>query len=340
MKPLLQHAWLKLWESADSPFRYSLDTFKERHIADDTDDDSICARHMIAKYSPGRASKRPLNFIVESLYSSRPPEAFDFTKVGPQEELFYVVRRTSTNENDGACGEELVVSEKATDSAARVLVNINPVEPYHFIMVPPTTGPQFLTLDGLAWGVAFMRECPEALLTFNSLGAGASVNHLHWQGFFPEESYPIFNCSKTVVAQNDKIECSRVDQWPVPVLSCRHLNSTADLASVVSDLFPLIHACQQRNIAHNVFLRRGNDDRHGVSLEMLVALRRVTNAQSVAVGAMQVASLEVLGYWIIPTKEDFARVTYASLLSNLAAAAVDNDTVRAVLSDTQLLPTL
>ncbi|CAE8638158.1 unnamed protein product, partial [Polarella glacialis] len=43
-----------------------------------------------------------------------------------------------------------------------------------------------LTEEAIVLGLAFaMRASPRMWLSFNSIGAGASVNHLHMQGFFP-----------------------------------------------------------------------------------------------------------------------------------------------------------
>lgn len=53
----------------------------------------------------------------------------------------------------------------------------------HFLLVPKGEQPQVLSLEALRLSLAFsFRASPKLWLSFNTLGAGASVNHLHLQG--------------------------------------------------------------------------------------------------------------------------------------------------------------
>lgn len=79
---------------------------------------------------------------------------------------------------------------------ARLLYNKFPFAPMHGLLVPEPLAerPQFLTPDlhGWAWEVA--REAGAAIpgfgLSYNSFGAYASVNHLHFQTFARERPLP------------------------------------------------------------------------------------------------------------------------------------------------------
>jgi hypothetical protein len=70
-----------------------------------------------------------------------------------------------------------------------VLVNVSPLTPGHFLLLPSADGatlPQLLTPSALrlALGVARASRRHDLRLLFNSLGAWASVNHLHLHGVY------------------------------------------------------------------------------------------------------------------------------------------------------------
>lgn len=79
--------------------------------------------------------------------------------------------------------------------AARLLYNKFPFARLHGLLVPePERGlPQMLTpeLHGWAWDSCAHAGFPELRLGYNSTGAGASVNHLHFQSFVPAGPLPI-----------------------------------------------------------------------------------------------------------------------------------------------------
>ncbi|MHB1085792.1 MAG: hypothetical protein ACYCZA_13255 [Thiobacillus sp.] len=70
---------------------------------------------------------------------------------------------------------------------ARMLYNKFPFARLHGLLVPdpPRETPQYLTpeLHGWAWAVCMESGVPGFCLGYNSYGAGASVNHLHFQSF-------------------------------------------------------------------------------------------------------------------------------------------------------------
>ncbi|KAF4705641.1 GDP-D-glucose phosphorylase [Perkinsus olseni] len=75
--------------------------------------------------------------------------------------------------------------------AHALLVNVSPLAYGHCLLCPEYKAcrPQVLTLDALEVPVAFARaadaERDDMKVTFNSLGAWASVNHLHFHVFWP-----------------------------------------------------------------------------------------------------------------------------------------------------------
>lgn len=96
--------------------------------------------------------------------------------------------------------KEVLWQGELADKPARLLYNKFPFAPWHGLLVPEAQQqrPQFLTpeLHGWAWDVA--RTAGQAIpgfgLAYNSYGAYASVNHLHFQTFVRTQPLPVQCC--------------------------------------------------------------------------------------------------------------------------------------------------
>jgi len=79
----------------------------------------------------------------------------------------------------------------------RVLYNKFPFAPYHLIVVasPESAQAQYLTKELHHYIFTLVMNSQHALpglaMGYNSFGAGASVNHLHFQGFIRDEPLPV-----------------------------------------------------------------------------------------------------------------------------------------------------
>ena len=75
-----------------------------------------------------------------------------------------------------------------TAPSSKLIVNVSPLTPGHFILVPFVRSrlPQVLTADALLLALVLVQASrrPDFRVTFNSLGAWASVNHLHLHGVY------------------------------------------------------------------------------------------------------------------------------------------------------------
>lgn len=99
--------------------------------------------------------------------------------------------------------------------ATRLLYNKFPFARLHGLLVPEPLRelPQYLTpeLHDWAWEVCAQSSVPGLCLGYNSTGAGASVNHLHFQSFVLTERLPV---------QNPRfLHNGGVELYPLP---CRH----------------------------------------------------------------------------------------------------------------------
>lgn len=99
--------------------------------------------------------------------------------------------------------KEVLWQGTLADKPARLLYNKFPFAPFHGLLVPEPerTLPQYLSpeLHGWAWQVSHdaAQRLPGFGLAYNSLGAQASVNHLHFQSFVAPRSLPLFDARFT-----------------------------------------------------------------------------------------------------------------------------------------------
>ncbi len=122
---------------------------------------------------PARVS----NEVFNNLYQLFAPEKFHFNKPFLRPEILW------EGEQEGM--------------KMRVLYNKFPFAPWHLLVVPqPELNlPQFLTHQHHAHLMALVASQQHSLpglgMAFNSLGAYASINHLHFQGFVRETPFPV-----------------------------------------------------------------------------------------------------------------------------------------------------
>ena len=101
------------------------------------------------------------------------------------------------NFNKSFLRPEIIWQGSWQGSQLRVLYNKFPFAPYHLIIVPDAELqlPQYLTADyhSMMWGLVEQQQLvlPGFAAGYNSLGACASVNQLHFQSFVRAELLPI-----------------------------------------------------------------------------------------------------------------------------------------------------
>ncbi len=138
--------------------------------------DVVC--NSIRKLRPARASTE----ILKSIYQDFDEAKFHFNKPFLKPEILWQENyKGSGQKNKNVC----------------VLYNKFPFSDYHLLLAisPEKNLPQFLTQEIHEYMVVLVNDAGKAFpgfgVGFNSLAAGASVNHLHFQGFIREEVFPI-----------------------------------------------------------------------------------------------------------------------------------------------------
>ena len=93
--------------------------------------------------------------------------------------------------------KEILWEGELAGKAARILYNKFPFARLHGLLVPEPLRemPQCLTpeLHGWAWDLCTESGTPGLCLGYNSYGAGASVNHLHFQSFVQTNPLPLLD---------------------------------------------------------------------------------------------------------------------------------------------------
>jgi len=128
-------------------------------------------------FNPIRALRPPrisgMNF--EGLLRAFDPAGFHFNKPFLAKEVFW--------------------QGELAGKPARLLYNKFPFARLHGLLVPEPLHemPQYLTpeLHGWAWDICAESGVPGLCLGYNSYGAGASVNHLHFQSFVQTNPLPV-----------------------------------------------------------------------------------------------------------------------------------------------------
>ena len=178
-------------------------------------------------YNPMRALRpvRVSNEIIDSIKQPFDENRFNFNKPFLQPEILW---------QGGWHGAQL-----------RVLYNKFPFAPYHLIIVPDPDSqmPQFLTAHHHSMMFSLVEQQQSVLPGFgagyNSLGACASVNQLHFQSFVRTELLPI--------EQQQWKHNGGNDDYP---MNCY-------VSGSVQDSWALIEECHNNNQPYNLLYRPG-----------------------------------------------------------------------------------
>lgn len=168
----------------------------------------------------GRMESRragPWHVMFNPIRALRPPRISGQTFAG----LLHPFDRAGFHFNKPFLAREMLWEGTLAGKPARLLYNKFPFARLHGLLVPEPARelPQYLTpeLHGWAWHLCAHAGTPGLCLGYNSAGAGASVNHLHFQSFVQSDALP---------AQDPRFTHNGGDvPYPLP---CRRFTQPAD----------------------------------------------------------------------------------------------------------------
>jgi len=194
---------------------------------------------------------RPINPVAELPHVVQPftsdATAFNFNKKDDNREIMFTLDLRSSPER----GER-----NWTSSLAGVLINSHPFSYGCVVIVVLSSSnlPQVLTLKAIKVGLLLAAQSTEGLrIGYNSLAGGASVNHLHFQGWYfnatPDGQLPVESAPYSVLQRNASLglTVSQSNGYPI-----RSLLFSASDNSWLDKFASAIHSCVEDLLHHNV----------------------------------------------------------------------------------------
>ncbi|XP_076911152.1 GDP-L-galactose phosphorylase 1-like [Bidens hawaiensis] len=206
----------------------------------------------IAQLNEGRhLKKRPTEFRVDKVLQPFDGSTFNFTKVGQEEILFQF---ESSKDGEVKFYPNAPIDVKSSPSV--VAINVSPIEYGHVLLIPRILEclPQRIDHDSLLLALYMANEAanPYFRLGYNSLGAFATINHLHFQAYYLAVPFPIEKSpTKKVTDFSGGVVISEILKYPVRGLVFEGGYSLEDLSNAVTDSCVCL---QDNNIPYNVLI--------------------------------------------------------------------------------------
>ncbi|CAI7841514.1 unnamed protein product [Closterium sp. NIES-54] len=204
----------------------------------------------IAQLNEGRHSKkRPTEFRVDKVLQAFDATKFNFTKVGQNEMLF---RFEEGKDEESRFYEAALVEE----SPSLMVINVSPIDYGHVLLVPRVLDkiPQRMDESSLLMALRLASEVndPAFRIGYNSLGAFATINHLHFQAYFLDLPFAIERASsKEIAVSTNEVKVGELVDYPVKTLV---FQAGACLEQMASAAAAACCKLQEGNIPFNLFI--------------------------------------------------------------------------------------
>lgn len=277
----------------------------------------------IAQLNEGRhLKKRPTEFRVDKVLQPFDGNKFNFTKVGQEEVLF----RFEPNEN----GNTQFIPDAPVDvenSPSVVAINVSPIEYGHVLLIPRILEclPQRIDRESFLLALHMAAEAGNTYfrLGYNSLGAFATINHLHFQAYYLAVPFPIEKApTKKIITLKDGVIISELLKYPVRGLIFEGGNTLQALSNSVSD------ACiclQENNIPYNVLI--ADCGQRIFLLPQCYAEKQALGEVSAELLDTQVnpAVWEISGHMVLKRKKDYEEASEENAWRLLAEVSLSEE---------------
>nr|XP_043618779.1 GDP-L-galactose phosphorylase 1-like [Erigeron canadensis] len=284
----------------------------------------------IAQLNEGRhLKKRPTEFQVDKVLQPFDENKFNFTKVGQEEVLFQF--EPSGDSQVHFYPNALIDVDK---SPSVVAINVSPIEYGHVLLIPRILEclPQRIDHDSLELALYMAREAgsPYFRLGYNSLGAFATINHLHFQAYYLAVPFPIEKAAtKKITAFSGGVEISEILNYPVRGLVFEGGNSVEELSKGVTDTCICL---QDNNIPYNVLISECG--RRIFVLPQCYAEKQALGEVNAELLDTQVnpAVWEISGHMVLKRKEDYEGASEQKAWRLLAEVSLSEERFQEVIA--------
>ncbi|KAK4420795.1 GDP-L-galactose phosphorylase 1 [Sesamum alatum] len=282
----------------------------------------------IAQLNEGRhLKKRPTEFRVDKVLQPFDENKFNFTKVG-QEEVLFQFDASEDNEVQFFPNEPIDTDK----SPSVVAINVSPIEYGHVLLIPRILEclPQMIDRESflLALYMAVEAGNPYFRLGYNSLGAFATINHLHFQAYYLATPFPIEKApSKKITTTTGGVKISDILNYPVRGLVFEGGNTLEDLSNVVSDSCICL---QENNIPYNVLI--ADCGKRIFLFPQCYAEKQALGEVSSELLDTQVnpAVWEISGHMVLKRKEDYEEASEENAWRLLAEVSLSKERLQEV----------
>ncbi|KAI9100241.1 hypothetical protein K1719_024459 [Acacia pycnantha] len=300
-----------------------------RHDVTTNETKSIPGKHgFIVQLNEERLlKKRPTEFRLDQVLQPFDDNKFNFTKVG-QEEALFLFEQSSDHKSHFVPNAPV---EKISTSPNTVAINVSPLEYGHVLLIPRILDslPQRIDHDSFLLAVHMAKEAadPYFRVGYNSLGAFATINHLHFQAYYlaaplPTEKVPTQRISVDEELLSRGICVSQLLNYPVRGLVFEVGNSIRDLSDAVACRLVFL---QNNNIPFNVLI--SDCGKRIFLFFQCYAERRVLGQVSQEIVDAQVnpAVWEISGHFVLKRREDFEAASEAYVCSLLSDVSLSEE---------------
>lgn len=301
-RSLMDDTLLALWEmcAENGLFRYDVTACETKPVEG--------LYGFIAQLNEGRATKkRPTEFRVDQVVQPFDENKFNFLKAYAKEVLF----QFDADALDESCFEEAAYTGESPDL---VLINVSPIEYGHVLLVPRVMDklPQLVTPETMLLAIQFAAAADNRYFRvgYNSLGAYATINHLHFQAYYLEAPYPVER------APTAPLEGLKNNGYGVKVLQLAKYPVRGFVFEMTSDLLEMARfvaqTCmnmQKANIPHNLLIC---DCGARVFLWPQCYAERQAKGlvpEEILASGVNPAAFEIAGHMVLKTRPDYETMT-------------------------------
>ncbi|KAL2495883.1 GDP-L-galactose phosphorylase 1 [Forsythia ovata] len=277
----------------------------------------------IAQLNEGRhLKKRPTEFRVDKVLQPFDENKFNFTKVGQEEVLFQF---EPSMDNDVQFFPNAPIDIENSPSV--VAINVSPIEYGHILLIPRILGclPQRIDRDSFLLALYMAAEAgnPYFRLGYNSLGAFATINHLHFQAYYLAVPFPIERApTRKITTTSGGVKICDILNYPVRGLVFEGGNPLEELSNVVSDSCICL---QDNNIPYNVLI--ADSGRRIFLFPQCYAEKQALGEVSSELLDTQVnpAVWEISGHMVLKRKEDYEEASEENAWRLLAEVSLSEE---------------